>query len=85
MSIKEESFNELMFALMKAKEEGIEIELITAATPPAGRPPNIRGIVKKVSCGTFVLELSGPPNRKGIYSIPHLIGFVPVSDDVDEV
>ncbi|KAA0563160.1 hypothetical protein F0342_14160 [Bacillus sp. CH30_1T] len=82
MCINEETLNELRIALLKAKEDGTVIELITAATPPAGRPPNIRGVVQKVNCGTLVLELtSGPPNRKGIYSIPQLIGFVPASDD----
>ena len=81
MSIQKENFKELREALKEAKKNRTEIELLTAATPPAGRPPNIRGVVVKVNKGTFVLELGGGPNRKGIYSIPQLIGFVPASAD----
>ncbi|MGM0836349.1 MAG: hypothetical protein ACQEV7_09350 [Bacillota bacterium] len=79
MSIQEKSYKELRKALEKAKRARTVIEIITAATPPAGRPPNIRGIVKKVEDGTFVLELG--PNRFGTYSIPQLIGFVPASEE----
>jgi hypothetical protein len=81
MSFQEDSYKELRKALKEVKKAGIEIELITASTPPAGRPPNIRGKVKKVNDATFLLELSGPPNREGTYSIAQLIGFVPASEE----
>lgn len=84
MSFQEDSYKELRKALKEVKKAGIEIELITASTPPAGRPPNIRGKVKKVNDATFLLELSGPPNREGTYSIAQLIGFVPASEEEDD-
>ncbi|MFC7063753.1 hypothetical protein [Halobacillus seohaensis] len=77
------NLRELRKALKKAKKKGETIEIITAATPPAGRPPNIRGTVVEVNCATFVLELSGGPDREGIYSIAQLIGIVPGSGDED--
>jgi len=72
----------MRLALLVAKLQGIEIELLTAASPPAGNPPNIRGVVTQVNCGTFKMALStGQPGRTGVYSICHLIGFVPRNDD----
>jgi hypothetical protein len=47
--IKEDSLKELRNALEKAKKDGFEIELLTAVTPPAGRPPNITGVIEKNS------------------------------------
>jgi hypothetical protein len=80
--IKEDSLKELRNALDKAKKDGFEIELLTAVTPPAGRPPNITGVVQKVNKGTVELLLTrGPQNRIGIYSISQLTGFVPASGD----
>ncbi|MGD6830715.1 hypothetical protein ACQCT5_01040 [Sutcliffiella halmapala] len=84
MSIQEKSYKELRKALERAKRYRTVIEIITAATPPAGRPPNIRGRVKKVEDGTFVLELLSGPDRFGIYSIAQLIGFVPASQESEE-
>jgi hypothetical protein len=73
---------DLREALKKAAKKEIEIELLTAASPPAGRPPNIRGIIKEVNKGTIELVLtSGPSGRIGIFSICHIIGFVPRGDD----
>lgn len=77
---------DLRCALVRAKKEGTEIELLTAAPPPAGNPPNIRGIVKKVREGTIELELiTGPPGRIAVFSICQIIGFVPLRGDDVEV
>lgn len=54
-----------------------EIEVISAAPPPAGNPVNVRGIVREVRDGVFVLELTqGQPDREGVFSICNIIGFV---------
>lgn len=69
--------------LIEAKEECIEVEILTATPPPAGNPPNIRGIIKKVKKGIIIVELTtGPPNRKAVFSICHIIGFVPFIRDL---
>lgn len=78
---KEDCFTDLRDALIEAKKDETEIILITAASPPAGNPPNITGTVKKVNLGTVELKLSGPPNRIGIFSICQIIGFVPARED----
>lgn len=68
--------------LIRAKLRGTEIELLTAAPPPAGRPPNIRGTVLDVSRGAVALCLTtGPRNRVGVFSLCHIIGFVPFEDE----
>ncbi len=73
---------DLRCALLQAKKQGTEIELLTAAPPPAGRPPNIRGIIKKVRLGIIELELSvGPPGRIAVFSICQIIGFVPTNNN----
>ncbi|MGD9566904.1 MAG: hypothetical protein AB7V48_01065 [Sedimentibacter sp.] len=78
----DDCLKDLREALKKAAKKETEIELLTAASPPAGRPPNIRGIIKEVNRGTIELMLtSGPPGRIGIFSICQIIGFVPRGDD----
>lgn len=75
-------FSDLREALIEAKKDETEITLITAASPPAGAPPNITGIVRRVNLGTIELRLtSGPPNRVGVFSICQIIGFVPTAED----
>jgi hypothetical protein len=71
--------------LIRASLRGTEIELLTAAPPPAGRPPNIRGTVLGVSLGAVALCLTtGPRNRVGVFSLCHIIGFVPRDGDDEE-
>lgn len=67
-------------------KEGIQVELLTAVPAPAGRPTNIRGVIKKVKKGIIIVDLAaGPPNRKAVFSICKIIGFVPfMGDDVVE-
>ena len=75
---KDVCLQDLREALKKASKDGLEVELLTASPPPAGRPPNIRGIIKKVDRGTIEIILtSGPPGRIGVFSICEIIGFVP--------
>ncbi|TYP58560.1 hypothetical protein [Thermosediminibacter litoriperuensis] len=76
---------DLREALKKAAKAGLEVELLTAAPPPAGRPPNITGVIKRVNRGTIeVMLTSGPPNRIGVFSICHIIGFVPKGSDEEQ-
>lgn len=73
-------------ALMSAK--GQRIQLLMSTSPPAGRPPNITGIVKDVDVGLLKLELSrGKEEAKpkiGVYAIRSILGFVPVSEEDGE-
>ncbi|KLU64399.1 hypothetical protein DEAC_c36010 [Desulfosporosinus acididurans] len=77
--------NNMQQALMSVK--GQRIQLLMSTSPPAGRPPNITGIVKEVDGGLLKLELSrGEATAKpkiGVYSIRSILGFVPVSAEED--
>jgi len=68
--------------LIEAMKDCIEVELLTATPPPAGRPPNIRGVIKRVEKGIIKVDLTtGPPNRRAVFSICQIIGFVPFTGD----
>ena len=62
-----------------------KIQLITAARPPAGRPPNITGVLVYVGEGTIQLKLKSEEemttDRIGVYQINHIIGFVPAKNE----
>ena len=65
-------------ALCQAMNQGQEIMLLTCCPAPCGAPPNVKGVVCHVGCGTVKLLLtSGPPGRMGVFSLCHIIGFVP--------
>lgn len=60
-----------------------KIQLITAATPPAGRPPNITGKLIEVKNGLVKLMLQSEheetsEGRVGVYELEDIIGFVPM-------
>lgn len=67
---------------------GQKIQLITASRPPAGRPPNITGILKEVDNDIVKLRLqqekegsTKEKERIGIYQLENIIGFVPVQGE----
>lgn len=76
---------DLRRALLHAKKCGTEVELLTCAPPPAGRPPNIIGVVTDVNLGSVELCLTrGPRGRKAIFSLCHLIAVIPTRDEEEE-
>ncbi len=78
------STDELKEQLLNALNQNIE--LITSASPPGGRRPNITGKLIEVNEETIRLQLGSghdagsPQTRIGVYQIKDIIGFAPASE-----
>jgi uncharacterized protein YjdB len=65
------------------------IQILTVLSPPAGRPPNITGILREVKDGIVKLALQNEhedsdTERIGVYKLSEVIGFIPATEEDSE-
>lgn len=70
----------IMNSLLKFKNK--KIQIITQATPPAGKPPNITGTLIYVDDKILKLRLeSHGSTKEGIYFLKSILGFIPLGEE----
>lgn len=66
------------------KYVGKNIQIITEASPPAGKPPNITGKLIEVNTESLKIRLKsehdGANTKTGIYFLNSILGFIPMSE-----
>lgn len=79
-----EDYTDIKKALWLFK--GKKIQIITGATPPAAKPPNITGKLIHVDDKILKLKLKSEHDdstKEGIYFLKSIIGFIPLEDEED--
>ena len=74
--------NPLLKKLLPFKNK--KIQIITQATPPAGKPPNITGILVYIDNEVIKLRLKSEhesSTKEGIYLLESLLGFIPIGEE----
>lgn len=77
-----EKQNPLLKKLLQYKNK--KIQIITQATPPAGKPPNITGTLIYVDNKILKLRLHSEhegSSKEGIYLLESLLGFIPLGEE----
>ncbi|HSQ88868.1 Ig-like domain-containing protein [Romboutsia sp.] len=72
----------IMNSLLKFKNK--KIQIITQATPPAGKPPNITGTLIYVDKKILKLRLKSESDgsiKEGIYFLKSILGFIPLGEE----